>query len=494
MKTSLVSKAMILIAGGLLATAVSAQSTDATTSTPGASKVRIVRLSQVKGAVKIDRHIGRGFEPAITNLPVVEQSQIATGEGVAEVEFEDNSSLRLAPNTTVEFPRLERAASGATLSDVRLLRGTAYISLVKAESKKAPVNQFDVIFGSRKLELAPATHVRLDLAGTQAKLAVLDGTVQVQGQNTVSISKKKTATFQMFDENEPTVARDIESSPFDGWDKDAASYHANAAAFSAFNSPYSYGLSDMAYYGAFSNCGGMGMMWRPYFASANWDPFANGTWAWYPGAGYSWVSPYPWAWTPFHYGAWSYCEGAGWGWMPGGGGWYGIDNVAAFVPTNGGLRPIGSNPVKLPRVPVHPPQPGQPAMIAVNTKPLSMSQIASSEKFVFRQNSAGLGIPRGTMGKLNKFSQETAMRGVASTHIYASVPESGRPGGAMMPSQSMAITVHRGYSPPPSSSGGSSNPGWNGGGSGIPSTGSGVINSRSSMPAPAPVASGGTKK
>ena len=98
-------------------------------------------------------------------------------------------------------------------------------------------------------------------------------------------------------------------------------------------------------------------MWRPYFASAAWDPYSNGVWAWYQGAGYSWVSPYPWGWTPYHFGSWSYCSGAGWGWQPGGS-WNGLNNVIAVVPTGGGggvangARTHSASPrsVHLPRV------------------------------------------------------------------------------------------------------------------------------------------------
>ena len=68
-------KALTLAAAFLLASAAFAQSADsnANQTSPGTSKVRIVRLSQIKGVVQIDRHIGRGFENAIANLPVVEQ-------------------------------------------------------------------------------------------------------------------------------------------------------------------------------------------------------------------------------------------------------------------------------------------------------------------------------------------------------------------------------------------------------------------------------------
>jgi hypothetical protein len=144
MKRTLLMKAMTLSSILLLAIAMQAQTTsdDATSAAKGNSKVRIVRLSEVKGVVDIDRHIGRGFENAIANLPIVEQTQLRTGVGVAEVEFEDNSSLRIAPNSLVEFPTLERNASGATVSSEHLVKGTAYISLVKPQSKNAPENQF----------------------------------------------------------------------------------------------------------------------------------------------------------------------------------------------------------------------------------------------------------------------------------------------------------------------------------------------------------------
>jgi hypothetical protein len=460
-------RAMTLLPILLLATSAFAQTTDETTATPGtsildktpaapatanpstsnpgASKVRIVRLSQVKGAVEIDRHIGRGFEPAIANLPVVEQSQLRTGEGIAEVEFEDNSSLRLAPNSLVEFPTLERSASGATLSTAHLIKGTAYVSLVKPQDKKAPANQFTLMFGERKLNLDPATHVRLDLQGSQAKLAVLDGAVRVDGGNgAATIAKKKTATFQIFDQNEPTIAKDTETSPFDAWDSNEASYHSKVASMSAFNnSPYSYGLNDMMYYGSFVNTAGCGSMWRPYFASAAWDPFANGTWAWYQGAGYSWVSPYPWGWTPYHYGSWAYCPDAGWGWMPGGG-WYGVNNypvVSSLIPgggNGGGVRPVA---------PPKAPSPTAPAMIAVNTKPLARSEVASGSSFVFRKDSAGMGVPRETLGHLDKFSREADSRGSARTEIYMSAPQTNRPNGATPMSGSMATSIHRGSAP-----------------------------------------------
>ena len=49
--------------------------------------------------------------------------------------------------------------------------------------------------------------------------------------------------------------------------------------------------------------------WQPYFVGAGWSPYANGLWALYPGAGYSFVSPYPWGWLPYHSGSWGFFWG-----------------------------------------------------------------------------------------------------------------------------------------------------------------------------------------
>src|SRR3569833_1492940 len=118
--------------------------------------------------------------------------QIQTKKKNTKKKKEDNNTKQIAPNSLVEFPRLERQASGATASTVHLVQGTAYVSLVKHQDKKAPVNQFELMFGSRTLNLDPATHVRLEVVEENAKLAVFEGTVRTDGDNGgVSVPKKK---------------------------------------------------------------------------------------------------------------------------------------------------------------------------------------------------------------------------------------------------------------------------------------------------------------
>ena len=71
------------------------------------SHVRIVRLSDVQGAVEVDRGAGQGYEKAFLNMPMVEGMKLATkADGRAEVEFEDGSAVRITPNTRVDFSAL----------------------------------------------------------------------------------------------------------------------------------------------------------------------------------------------------------------------------------------------------------------------------------------------------------------------------------------------------------------------------------------------------
>src|SRR5271155_3665675 len=146
-------------AGGNASEAVT-DNPDSQTSAPVSShsKIRIVRLSEVKGEVQLDRQSGKGFEGAMANLPVVEGERLKTGEGVAEVEFEDNSTIRVAQNSLVEFPRLELLPTGAKTSAINVLQGMVYVSLVNTKG-----NEFSVKFGQQTVNLPPDTHIRLEV-------------------------------------------------------------------------------------------------------------------------------------------------------------------------------------------------------------------------------------------------------------------------------------------------------------------------------------------
>jgi len=391
----------------------------ASSNTVNVSQVRIVRLSQVQGEVRLDRKTDQKFELAFVNLPIVAGAGLQTlAGGLAEVEFEDNSSLRLTPNSLVEFPVLGRDASG-TVTTVKLVSGSLYVSL--AEGKSAAPGSFTILAGNKTITLAPSSHFRLDMTSPTAKLVVFKGEVTVAdgSGSAITAPKKWTVTFDPNSSEAPVMARNESqgSAEFDKWDKNETEYHqVRAAAMGFANSPYAYGTNDLSYYGSFSSFDGCGTMWRPYLASAAWSPYGSGVWSWYPGAGYSWVSPYPWGWTPYHSGSWMLCPSSGmWGWQPSGG-WSGLNNLQALRSTNG--RP--SQPA--------PPRRGEPTLVGVNIKSLAVSRAGTNNAFVFVRDSAGLGVPRGVFNNLGKVSQTAVERGAATSMV-----SEGQAQRAMMP-------------------------------------------------------------
>jgi hypothetical protein len=399
---------------------------------PGDSHVRIVRLSDAKGKLGLDRKTGNGFEQTMQNMPIVQGEKLQTGDGYAEVEFEDNSTLRLAPNSQVDFPLLALRSSGAKASTMKVVAGTVYVN---TESTKG--NEFMLVAGEAKMMVAPSTHLRVEMNESRTVVSVFNGSVEVQrGAETTVVAKKESLTLGSGDQ--VTMAKKIEGQPFDAWDKESVEYHQRYSNVNAFaGGGNTFGLSDLNYYGSFINAGGCGQMWQPYMVSASWSPYANGVWALYPGAGYSWVSPYPWGWLPYHSGSWAFCQGVGWGWQPGGA-WNGLNNIAAggFAPTGPGTGVAGTGAagtgaatkggVHAPLRPAVPPAPAagavRPSLVLSNAKPMVFSKESTPGNFVFQKDSAGLGVPRGSLGNLNKISNEVGRHGSASMEVFAAAP------------------------------------------------------------------------
>jgi hypothetical protein len=371
----------------------------------GDSQVRIVRLSDVQGNVQIDRNTGQGYEKAILNMPITQGTKLrADADARAEVEFEDGSAVRIVTNTEIEFPRLSLRDSGGRASTVTLQEGTAYFNFLGTKN-----DEFALTFGHEKMTLTEAAHLRVVMGDTEATLAVFKGTVQVESPSgAVAVGKKQSATFDLADSDKYKLAKNLESDPYDSWDKQQSQYHdrymSNNSGYSS-PSPYGYGMSDMNYYGGYSYIPGYGMMWQPYFTSASWDPFMNGAWVYYPGFGYTWVSGYPWGWMPYRYGSWYYVPTYGWMWQPGNqgswGGWTGTPRII--------------NPPPRFRQPQPPTAPGNKTVIV--TRGPNPKVGVSQNRMTIHNDSAGLGIPRGSIRDLGKVSQTVTQKGAVTTTI-----------------------------------------------------------------------------
>ena len=384
----------------------------------GNSQVRIARLSELPQAktaeVQLDRDTGNGFEDAVLNMPITQGTKLRTlrtNRALAEVEFEDLSTLHIVPDSEVEFTRLELLPSGVFATAVKMVRGEVYVKLQPDKG-----NSFALTFGPNKLLLAPSSHVRLTYGLDSAQVMVFAGEVQAVGPWGTQMARKgRTLRFDHASDRAPEIAKLTEPGAYDGWDRDQNGYHQGYGTYQ--NAAYSYGNNDLNNYGFYTSACGQ-TFWQPYLAGTQWSPFSVGYWVWYPQAGYTWVSPYPWGWLPFHSGGWQYCPNYGWGWQPGGP-WLGLFNQPM-------AQGFGSRPPVAPRPP-HPPRPPRPrpaetltasgpawerSIVAAHSERPSVSGWNSSG-FLLRRDSAGLGVPRGmvTAGQLGHLSHEVQQSG-----------------------------------------------------------------------------------
>jgi FecR protein len=291
------------------------------------SHVRIVRLSYLNGQVQTDRATGQGLERAILNTPIVQGMRIVTGnDGLAEVEFENESALRIAENADVEFRTLSMSDTGAKVNEIEVVKGVVYLD---ARSKGDDI--YRIKSGDSTFLVQRDTQLRLSVSPEQTRLAVFKGDVQLVDQpQMVNVKRKETFTVDPANPSEYKVATGAEALSTDDWNREREAYQQAYANNAGNPGPrVGYGLQDLNYYGNYFMVNGYGYVWQPFgFANSmlGWDPYSSGAWIFSPGLGYAFASAYPWGWLPYHYGSWAFLGGGiGWAWIPGGGygnGWY----------------------------------------------------------------------------------------------------------------------------------------------------------------------------
>ena len=274
------------------------------------SQVRIVRLSYVEGDVQLDRNEGQGFTKAFLNLPIIEGSRLSTGtDGYAEAELEDGSTIRLVPNSLAGFPELTRDNTG-TQTTVALTQGEAYFRWKQNHNDVLRVRSGDQIFTAKK-----KSHFRIGVSDTGSALAVFDGQLEALRPNGLKIVLKKNETLSLdkTDLERYFLARNITAEPFDDWDHGRQSdFDKQEQAIVQANS-----YANLNQYGSYITVPYYGSVWQPAGVGYGWTPYQDGSWVWYPSAGYVWVSSYPWGWAPYRYGSWLYVNNIGWCWQPG---------------------------------------------------------------------------------------------------------------------------------------------------------------------------------
>jgi hypothetical protein len=68
------------------------------------------------------------------------------------------------------------------------------------------------------------------------------------------------------------------------------------------------------------------------------------------------------------------------------------------------------------------------SLVLTNEKPIVFSKQDRDGNFVFQKDSAGLGVPRGSLGNLNHVANDVGRHGSASMPVYAAAPNGGAEG------------------------------------------------------------------
>jgi len=192
----------------------------------GNTKVAIAWLSEVSGEVELASAFDQEFQRPLNHTAIVQGNIIRTGKGRAEVELEDQSTIRVGPYSVIAFPRLELLPSGTKVSAVRGLRGTVYVSLIPSYIVDNKGNNFELKFGQQRVSLRPSGHVRLEMDRTEARLAMLGGKGQVDGPfGSMDLARKRTFTFNLTEPSQPDVVKKVTANPMDKWDTWAVAYH-----------------------------------------------------------------------------------------------------------------------------------------------------------------------------------------------------------------------------------------------------------------------------
>ncbi len=243
---------------------------------PGQSDIRAVRISDVKGQVQVFQNGQLAFPQAEPNMPAVEGMRFVTGEnGRLEIQFEDGSVARLAPNSSLRLAELRRNADGTTVTRIDALTGLSYYELL------ATPNQVSVTFDGAEISPSDNTTFRIALDPVPNQLAVMQGVVNIDDGGGVSLDVHPGHTFQIdpAQQGSFSVADSIQPNTWDQWNAHRDQVLAELA---NSGSPGTVDSGDAAWndlnaYGNWYNVPGYGASWAPYGSAPHGIPSAPAT-------------------------------------------------------------------------------------------------------------------------------------------------------------------------------------------------------------------------
>jgi hypothetical protein len=270
------------------------------------------RLSYVNGAVFVQRTSDLGYEKGEVNLALVQGDKMGTEAGQVEVHFGRRNYLRLDDNTKVEFAVLPQ--EGDERIKIHITEGSAYLRVsYLATDKGIEVHTPDASFYVLEEGLY-RFNVRLD---RETEVFVREGSLEAAGEDgSVMVREKETLTAsdgRISGEPEYFLSRE---DGFDDWNGSRDSQLAQRSERQYLPSAIEEYEEELDQNGQWVYERPYGNVWVPSVSDADWRPYLNGRWVWYPVIGWNWVSSESWGWSVYHYGRWHWRFGLGWYWIP----------------------------------------------------------------------------------------------------------------------------------------------------------------------------------
>ncbi len=262
---------------------------------------RIARVAYVEGKVEVRPASSGALSEAVLHLPVLEGTRLlADASSRIEVELDELSVFRLAPDSGAELADYTRLSTGQRITHLALDRGGAYFSGDLARRDvvvlSVPGVQASLVRGSR---------VRLEADSTFSRISVIEGEVRVYSPHFEVNLHEGTALRIGANSGRFSVEREIAEADSDGWSRGRDKLL-----------PLRQGRADLDAAGAWIDTAEFGAVWKPKTAEG-WVPFRDGRWRWFDGVGYVWIPRESWGWLAYHSGRWLNQPSLGWIWVPG---------------------------------------------------------------------------------------------------------------------------------------------------------------------------------
>jgi hypothetical protein len=295
------------------------------------SHARMVRVSSVSGQVQISHRQGGGNQNVPMNLPIVQGDVLRTGnDGWVEIQLENGSRVRLAPDSQLTFSVLGRFASGSTSTEVDLDDGEAAFAVAAGDD----LGPFHVNVRRRVISLKRSSRFRVTSVNSNPlEIVVWKGEVGIfdrEQSKEVSVKSRETFTLDALDADHYALEQGAQVDELDDWANQRDEYLI-ANSDTRVDTHIDTQLPSPALsYAPSTITPGCTYCLQPYYYSGLgwWDPFLNSYWgspAYWGSPGFAWGAGNPWAWP--------------WLWQP----------TFVVIPNpRVGHPPIGVRPVPIP--------------------------------------------------------------------------------------------------------------------------------------------------